>query len=199
MKGTRLVSLELANLVAGTKYRGEFEERLQAIVEELTNPKAPPTILFIDEIHNLVGAGAAEGGMDAANLLKPALARGELQLIGATTIAEYRKVSNYFYTKDDTLLYLGRLKFLNFPPRFASCLITGTTSTLKKTLLLNDVYNQSWSKNPPCLKQWRYCVQLHRRMKNIIVSDIHPKVLRLPPSCPNVILLTVFYLTRLSI
>jgi ATP-dependent Clp protease ATP-binding subunit ClpC len=93
LKGTRLVSLELANLVAGTKYRGEFEERLQAIVQELTDPKAPPTILFIDEIHNLVGAGAAEGGMDAANLLKPALARGQLQLIGATTIAEYRKVS----------------------------------------------------------------------------------------------------------
>lgn len=91
LKGTRLVSLELSNLVAGTKYRGEFEERLQAIVQELTDPKAPPTILFIDEIHNLVGAGAAEGGMDAANLLKPALARGELQLIGATTIAEYRK------------------------------------------------------------------------------------------------------------
>jgi ATP-dependent Clp protease ATP-binding subunit ClpA len=62
MKGTRLVSLELANLVAGTKYRGEFEERLQAIVREVTDPKAPPTILFIDEIHNLVGAGAAEGG-----------------------------------------------------------------------------------------------------------------------------------------
>jgi ATP-dependent Clp protease ATP-binding subunit ClpC len=70
LKGTRLVSLELANLVAGTKYRGEFEERLQAIVQEVTDPKAPPTILFIDEIHNLVGAGAAEGGMDAANLLK---------------------------------------------------------------------------------------------------------------------------------
>lgn len=85
------MSLELANLVAGTKYRGEFEERLQAIVQEVTDPKAPPTILFIDEIHNLVGAGAAEGGMDAANLLKPALARGQMQLIGATTIAEYRK------------------------------------------------------------------------------------------------------------
>jgi len=91
LKGTRLVSLELANLVAGTKYRGEFEERLQAVVEEVTDPKAPPTILFIDEIHNLVGAGAAEGGMDAANLLKPALARSQLQLIGATTISEYRK------------------------------------------------------------------------------------------------------------
>ena len=91
LKGTRLMSLELATLVAGTKYRGEFEERLQAIIQELTTPKAPPTIIFIDEIHNLVGAGAAEGGMDAANLLKPALARGQLQVIGATTIAEYRK------------------------------------------------------------------------------------------------------------
>jgi ATP-dependent Clp protease ATP-binding subunit ClpA len=70
LQGTRLVSLELANLVAGTKYRGEFEERLQAIVQEVTDSKAPPTILFIDEIHNLVGAGAAEGGMDAANLRK---------------------------------------------------------------------------------------------------------------------------------
>lgn len=69
----------------------QFEERLQAIVEELTDEKAPPTILFIDEIHTLVGAGSAEGGIDAANMLKPALARGKLQVIGATTIAEYRK------------------------------------------------------------------------------------------------------------
>jgi ATP-dependent Clp protease ATP-binding subunit ClpC len=91
LKAHRLVSLELASLVAGTKYRGEFEERLQTILDEVLNPKAPPTILFVDEIHNLVGAGAAEGGMDAANLLKPALARGEMQLIGATTISEYRK------------------------------------------------------------------------------------------------------------
>lgn len=91
LKGHRLISLELSSLVAGTKYRGEFEERLQSIVKEVTNPKSPPTILFIDEIHNLVGAGSAEGGMDAANLLKPALARGEMQLIGATTIAEYRQ------------------------------------------------------------------------------------------------------------
>lgn len=91
LRGTRLMSLELSTLVAGTKYRGEFEERLQAIIQEVTAPKAPPTILFIDEIHNLVGAGAAEGGMDAANLLKPALARGQLQVVGATTISEYRK------------------------------------------------------------------------------------------------------------
>jgi ATP-dependent Clp protease ATP-binding subunit ClpC len=91
LKLHRLVSLELASLVAGTKYRGEFEERLKSVLDEVLDPKAPPTILFVDEIHNLVGAGAAEGGMDAANLLKPALARGEMQLIGATTIAEYRK------------------------------------------------------------------------------------------------------------
>lgn len=95
----RLVSLEMASLVAGTKYRGEFEERLQAIVKEVTDPKAPNTILFLDEMHNLVGAGAAEGGMDAANLLKPALARGEMQVIGATTIMEYRK----FIEKDAAL------------------------------------------------------------------------------------------------
>lgn len=72
-------------------YIGEFEERLQAIVEEVTDEKAPPTILFIDEIHTLVGAGSAEGGIDAANMLKPALSRGKLQVIGATTISEYRK------------------------------------------------------------------------------------------------------------
>lgn len=91
LRAHRVVSLELANLVAGTKYRGEFEERLQSIVEEVTDEKSPPTILFIDEIHTLVGAGSAEGGIDAANMLKPALARGKLQVIGATTIAEYRK------------------------------------------------------------------------------------------------------------
>jgi ATP-dependent Clp protease ATP-binding subunit ClpC len=91
LKGHRIISLELANLVAGTKYRGEFEERLQSILDELTNEFAIPTILFIDEIHTLVGAGSAEGGIDAANMLKPALSRGKLQVIGATTISEYRK------------------------------------------------------------------------------------------------------------
>mmetsp|Transcript_31237 Transcript_31237/g.46185 ORF Transcript_31237/g.46185 Transcript_31237/m.46185 type:complete len:1030 (+) Transcript_31237:221-3310(+) len=87
----RVVSIELGNLVAGTKYRGEFEERIQGIMEELSDPSAPPTICFIDEIHTLIGAGSAEGGIDAANILKPALARGKIQLIGATTIMEYRK------------------------------------------------------------------------------------------------------------
>lgn len=87
--GMRVLSLELGLLVADTKYRGEFEERLKSVIEEVT--QSNETVLFIDEIHTLVGAGAAEGAIDAANLLKPALARGELQCIGATTIAEYRK------------------------------------------------------------------------------------------------------------
>lgn len=85
----RVVSLDLASLIAGTKYRGEFEERIKAILNELT--KNPDIILFIDEIHTIVGAGNPQGSMDAANLLKPALARGEVQCIGATTLDEYRK------------------------------------------------------------------------------------------------------------
>ena len=85
----KVVTLDMGSLVAGTKYRGEFEERLKKIIEEIR--QAGNIILFIDELHTLVGAGAAEGAIDAANILKPALARGELQCIGATTIDEYRK------------------------------------------------------------------------------------------------------------
>ena len=85
----RLVSLDMASLVAGTKYRGQFEERIKAILNELS--KNPNIILFIDELHTIVGAGNPSGSMDAANLLKPALARGEIQCIGATTLDEYRK------------------------------------------------------------------------------------------------------------
>ena len=85
----RVVLLDMASVVAGTKYRGQFEERLRSIINELQ--KNPDIILFIDEIHTIVGAGAAAGSMDAANMLKPALARGEIQCIGATTLDEYRK------------------------------------------------------------------------------------------------------------
>ncbi|MDE6296341.1 MAG: ATP-dependent Clp protease ATP-binding subunit, partial [Muribaculaceae bacterium] len=85
----RVVSLDLAGMVAGTKYRGQFEERIKTVLEELT--KNPDIILFIDEIHTIVGAGGAPGNMDAANILKPALARGEIQCIGATTLDEYRQ------------------------------------------------------------------------------------------------------------
>jgi len=89
LSGKRIIQLDIATLTAGTKYRGEFEERLTRVVKEASNH--PEVIVFIDEIHNLVGAGRAEGSMDAANILKPALARGELVCIGATTIVEYRQ------------------------------------------------------------------------------------------------------------
>ncbi|SHF46893.1 ATP-dependent Clp protease ATP-binding subunit ClpC [Caldanaerobius fijiensis DSM 17918] len=89
IKDKRLVTLDLASMVAGSKYRGEFEERIKAVLSEIT--RAGNVILFIDELHTLIGAGAAEGAIDASNILKPALARGEIQVIGATTLDEYRK------------------------------------------------------------------------------------------------------------
>ncbi len=89
LRGKRVISLDLTGMVAGTKYRGDFEERIKNVIDEVT--KSDDVILFIDEIHNLVGAGSAEGAMDAANILKPSLSRGDLQVIGATTITEYRK------------------------------------------------------------------------------------------------------------
>ena len=90
LKGRRVVSLDLASMVAGAKYRGEFEERLKAVLSEITEAEGQ-VITFIDELHTVVGAGASEGAMDASNMLKPMLARGELRLIGATTLDEYRE------------------------------------------------------------------------------------------------------------
>src|SRR3989304_3535534 len=90
LRNKRVVQLDLAALVAGTKYRGEFEERMKKVMEEIRKAQGE-VILFVDELHTLVGAGAAEGAIDASNILKPALARGELQCIGATTLDEYRK------------------------------------------------------------------------------------------------------------
>jgi ATP-dependent Clp protease ATP-binding subunit ClpB len=90
LKHRRLISLDLGSMVAGAKYRGEFEERLKAVLKEITDAEGE-VITFIDELHTVVGAGAAEGAMDAGNLLKPLLARGQLRLIGATTLDEYRK------------------------------------------------------------------------------------------------------------
>jgi ATP-dependent Clp protease ATP-binding subunit ClpB len=90
LKGKRVVALDMGALIAGAKYRGEFEDRLKAVLKEITDAHGE-IILFIDEMHTLVGAGAAEGAVDASNMLKPALARGELRCVGATTIKEYRK------------------------------------------------------------------------------------------------------------
>ena len=90
IQGKRLLALDMGALIAGAKYRGEFEERLKAVLKEIEAANGQ-IILFIDEIHTLVGAGKADGAMDAANLLKPALARGELHCVGATTLDEYRK------------------------------------------------------------------------------------------------------------
>ncbi len=93
----RVVTLDLSGMVAGSKYRGEFEERIKRVIHEVTS--SGNIILFIDEIHTIIGAGSAEGAIDASNILKPAMARGEIQLIGATTIEEYRK-----YVEKDTAL-----------------------------------------------------------------------------------------------
>ena len=89
LRGKRLLSLDLVSMVAGTKYRGEFEERVNQVLAEVR--RAGNVILFLDELHNIVGAGSAEGAIDAANILKPALSRGEIQVVGATTLEEYRK------------------------------------------------------------------------------------------------------------
>ena len=97
LRGKRVVALDLALMVAGTKYRGQFEERIKAVMDEIRRVKN--VILFVDELHSLVGAGGAEGAMDAANILKPALSRGEIQVVGATTLNEYRR----FIEKDSAL------------------------------------------------------------------------------------------------
>ncbi|HEC32929.1 MAG TPA: AAA family ATPase, partial [Candidatus Kaiserbacteria bacterium] len=110
LKGKDLVTLDLGMLIAGTKYRGEFEERLKNIMKEVERADGQ-IILFIDEIHTLVGAGAAEGSMDASNMLKPALARGELRVIGATTLKEYQK----YIERDPALTRRFQSVFVNEP------------------------------------------------------------------------------------
>lgn len=120
LKNKRIVSLDLTSLIAGTKYRGQFEERLEMLISELKDN--PNTIVFIDEIHTIIGSGNASGGLDAANILKPALARGEIQCIGATTFNEYRE----YIEKDGAL-----------DRRFQKIIIKPTTVEETKVILMN--------------------------------------------------------------
>ncbi|MBR4862962.1 MAG: ATP-dependent Clp protease ATP-binding subunit [Oscillospiraceae bacterium] len=117
LRSKRLVSLNMANLVAGTKYRGEFEERLRDVLAEIR--RSGDVILFVDEMHTMVGAGAAEGAIDAANILKPALGRGELQVLGATTLGEYRK----YIEKDPALCRRFRPVTVEEPDKAATMTI----------------------------------------------------------------------------
>lgn len=117
LRDKRLLSLNMANLVAGTKYRGEFEERLRDLLQEIR--RAGNVILFVDEMHTIIGAGAAEGAIDAANILKPALGRGELQMMGATTLTEYRK----YIEKDPALERRFRPVLVEEPDREATLAI----------------------------------------------------------------------------
>ncbi len=117
LKDKRLISLNMANLVAGTKYRGEFEERLRDVLGEIR--RSGDVILFVDEMHTIVGAGAAEGAIDAANIFKPALGRGELQMLGATTLTEYRK----YIEKDPALERRFRPVIIDEPDKEATMAI----------------------------------------------------------------------------
>ena len=110
LKNKQVYSLDMGALVAGAKYKGEFEERLKAVINEVKKSEGD-IILFIDEIHTLVGAGKGEGAMDAANILKPALARGELRSIGATTLDEYQK----YFEKDKALERRFQIVMVNEP------------------------------------------------------------------------------------
>ena len=149
----KIISLDLASLVAGTKYRGQFEERMKAVMNELE--KSPDIILFIDEIHTIVGAGGASGSLDASNMFKPALARGELQCIGATTLDEYRQ----FIEKDGAL-----------ERRFQKVLVEPTTVEETLQILENikgkyeDHHNVTYS-----VEAIKSCVHLTERY----VSDRH--------------------------
>lgn len=144
----RVVSLDMTAIVAGTKYRGQFEERIRALLKELENN--PNIIVFIDEIHTIIGAGSAPGSMDAANIMKPALARGTIQCIGATTVDEYRnsiekdgalerrfqKVMIEPTTKDETLQILENIKDRYEEHHHVSY----TEDALKEAVRLTDRY-----------------------------------------------------------
>ena len=175
----RVVSLDLASLVAGTKYRGQFEERMKAVMNELE--KSPDVILFIDEIHTIIGAGGASGSLDASNMFKPALARGEIQCIGATTLDEYRQ----YIEKDGAL-----------ERRFQKVIVEPTTVDETIQILQNikekyeDHHNVTYTKEAvdACVKLTaRYITDRHLPDKAIdaldeVGSKVHLSNINVPPA-----------------
>ena len=144
----RVVTLDLASLVAGTKYRGQFEERMKAVMNELE--KARDVILFIDELHTIVGAGGASGSLDASNIFKPALARGDLQCIGATTLDEYRQ----YIEKDGAL-----------DRRFQKIIVDPTSEEETIQILMNIKYKyeEHHNVNYSAIRQLKQAVKLSSR------------------------------------
>ena len=129
LKSKQVFSLDMGALIAGAKYKGEFEERLKAVVNEVVQSNEE-VILFIDEIHTLVGAGKGEGAMDAANILKPALARGELRAIGATTFNEYQK----YFEKDKALERRFQVVKVDEPDTLSAIsILRGIKGTVRKS------------------------------------------------------------------
>ena len=141
LKGKRLISLDIASMLAGAKYRGEFEERLKAVLKEITDA-AGEIVTFIDELHTIVGAGASEGAMDAGNMIKPMLARGELHLIGATTLDEYRK----YVEKDPALERRFQQVYVGEPT------VEDTIGILRGRRALRGSPRRTHSRFCPCLR-----------------------------------------------
>lgn len=144
MKGRRIVTVDLAGMIAGSKYRGEFEERMKRLIQEVK--ASGNVILFLDEVHTIIGAGGAEGAMDASNILKPSLARGELQLIGATTLAEYRK-----YIEKDAALERRFQPVMVEEPSEEECLkiLEGLRENMNSTTRLRSS-RELWSQQLNC-------------------------------------------------
>jgi ATP-dependent Clp protease ATP-binding subunit ClpC len=153
IEGKQVVTLDMGLLVAGTKYRGEFEERLKKLMEEIK--QNDDIILMIDEVHTLIGAGAAEGAIDAANILKPALARGELQCIGATTLGELRGREREKGERAKTQKTQPPLTLYTPNQKTKTSIQTSTASTSRRTRPWSAASSPSWSPNRPWMRRTR--------------------------------------------